>query len=266
MPLRAAKLGAVGGALCLLSFALVALLAYLRDWQRRDTLLWFGAGACLHALYVFFRIDAVWSWYFSSELLFVAVTLGDLFDRWSVRARFVTSLSTLLALALFALVARDAYRQLRADTRSPWYVDAGRWLSTNLPADAVIATACTPGSLGYFTKRPVIAFDGLTGDYALQESFVHKGLVPTLQALGVTHILSFGPQGSQLEHYARETERIGHGGAGGAFFTDAKHHATAVGLYSPFARKLVGRYELREADLVGKNFCFLDLAVWRFRP
>lgn len=268
MPLRVAKLGAVGSALCVLSFVLVALLVYLKDWQRRDTLLWFGAGACVHALYVFVRIDAVWSWYFSTELLFVAVTLGDLFDRWSsseLRARFATTPFALFALAMLALCASNAYKHLRADTRSPWYLDAGQWLSANLPADAVIATACTPGTLGYFTRQAVIAFDGLTGDYALQESFASKGLVPTLEALGVTHIISFGPQGSQLDRYVRETERIGHGGAGGAFYAHAGR-ATAVGLFSPFAGKLVGRYELRDEDLVGQGFCFLDLAVWRFAP
>jgi hypothetical protein len=40
--------------------------------------------------------------------------------------------------------------------------------------------------------------------------------------------------------------------------------ATAVGLFSPFAGRVVGRYELSDRDLVGQHFCFLDLAVWRF--
>lgn len=274
IPFRADKLGAFGALLCCMSGALVAVLIYLKDWRERDSLLWFGAGACVHALYTFFMIDAVWTWYFSTELMFVAVTLGDLFDRWSSREiaarqlRSLTGAVAVISVLAFSFAGLKAWRHLHSDTRSPWYIDAGQWFSAHLPADAVIATACTPGALGYFTRQPIIAFDGLTGDYAFQESLVNNGLIATLSSLGVTHIISFGPEGENLTHYVQQTERMGHGGAGGAFYAettpDGKYRASAVGLFSPFAKKVVGRYALSDADLVGQGFCALDLAVWRF--
>jgi hypothetical protein len=272
MPFRADKLGAFAALLCGLTVALVAWLVYSKDWRRRDSLLWFGAGACVHALYTYFLLEAVWTWYFSTELLFVAITLGDLFDRWSSRElaprqlRSLTSAVAVLAVLALAFAGRKAWQHLHSDSRSPWYIDAGQWLSTHLPADAVIATACTPGAIGYFTRQPVIAFDGLTGDYAFQESLVDKGLVATLAGLGVTHLISFGPEGEMLDRYVGLTERIGHGGAGGAFYANEKHRASEVGLFSPFAKRIIGRYPLLDADLVGQSFCFLDLAVWRFVP
>jgi hypothetical protein len=71
---------------------------------------------------------------------------------------------------------------------------AGRTFSADVsevvPDGAPIATVDLPGVLGLVSGHPVVALDGLTGDFELQASLRDEGVACTLADLGVEHVVT----------------------------------------------------------------------------
>lgn len=63
-------------------------------------------------------------------------------------------------------------------------------VSEVLPEDAAIATVDMPGVLGLLSGHPVVALDGLTGDYAFQDNLRDDGVSCTLHDLGVRYVVT----------------------------------------------------------------------------
>jgi hypothetical protein len=59
-----------------------------------------------------------------------------------------------------------------------------------LPDDAVVATIDYPGYVALTTRRPTIALDGLTGDYAFQDDLRTRGAACALATRGATHLVT----------------------------------------------------------------------------
>jgi hypothetical protein len=59
-----------------------------------------------------------------------------------------------------------------------------------LPDDAVVVTVDYPGYVALVTRRPVIALDGLTGDYDFQDDLRARGGPCALADLGATHLVT----------------------------------------------------------------------------
>jgi len=269
------KLGHQGQVLCALT--LLAPFVGFQFWRARGStaVVFFAIGSTLHALYVLLRMEAVWTWYFSGELIVSALVLEQVVTLamqrlGSVPARVLSALLPLsfAALLLGTIVVRARYV---APATTPFYIDAGRWLDEHVPEGQGIAVCCSPGSLGFFTHRPIFALDGLTGDYAFHELAAREGLYPALHRIGVRYLLSVGPESIELPGLIQTTRERGHGGEGASFEglvepggTNAE--SAAVGLFSPLVARHVGWLRTSRENLVGADFCERRMGLWRLQP
>lgn len=117
-------------------------------------------------------------WYQAPHILAFALGTAAVVDRATVRvprlAPIVVWGSSALLLAGLAFVIGFRVHGPNADQ-----ADAVRSFSAEasaaLPDDAVIATVDYPGYVALIARRPVIALDGLTGDYAFQDDLRARG-------------------------------------------------------------------------------------------
>jgi hypothetical protein len=209
------------------------------------------------------RVEATWTWYFSSELIVFGLLLQPLGPR--LRA----ALPLVIAVA-FASVLTHRLRELsRAD--KPFYLDTAAWLDQHVPEGHGVAICCSPGAIGFFSHRPIFALDGLTGDYAFHERAARHGLYSTLRDVGVDYLLSVGPSSPELPALIASTARRGHGGESVAFagLVDTNRttaESTAVGLFSPLVGRSVGWLRTTPANLVGADFSTRALGLWVLEP
>jgi hypothetical protein len=161
-----------------------------------------AGGALLHAGYVgaFTRPGWVttWPWYYTTGQLAAAAAAAVVFD--GVRARLseppspgrigTAVLVLLAALAssrnvLSAFVAPGV--PLRSEPRAE--VRMARELEARLPPDAVLAVFDMPGIVAWYTRRPVLALDGLTSDFETADAVVERGFSEVMRRHGVTCFL-----------------------------------------------------------------------------
>ena len=69
--------------------------------------------------------------------------------------------------------------------------DAGRWISANLPEDAVVASS-DAGALGAFADQPVVNLDGVVNSDEFADAMATGRGGAFLRAEGVTHIANHG--------------------------------------------------------------------------
>lgn len=247
-------------------------------WRRtrgagRDAWLALSAGALLHAGYVMLRMENVWTWYFTSELVataLVAETIAAwLAARLAPGRRWPQEALRVAAVAPLLLVAWLQFAHLRGG-QERWFLDLARWMDANLPEHAAVAATCSPGSVGYFSEHPVLALDGLTGDYAFHERAAADGLSKTLADLGVRYIYAFGPRSEEVTRFARVTERRGHGGEGIGFYAtplgSGESELHAISVFSPILGRSLGSICLEPEELVGQGFPGRRMGVWRLPP
>ncbi|HRE87578.1 MAG TPA: hypothetical protein PK095_00440 [Myxococcota bacterium] len=280
-----AKMGSQG----LLLFAL-CIFAPLYFWKRArrnppDTperrsaliIVAFALGALAHGLYVLFKGQAVWTWYFATELITASLFVTALFDRLlAPRApdrahtplsrlhRFATPATTLLAAGLLALIF---VKYLRVDPGPRWYEEAAAWIDREVPPSGAVVTTNSPGGIAFFAARPVMALDGLTGDFAWHERAAAVGLYASLRERGVTHVVSMGDAQTVAPWIAR-TRQVGHGGEGPTFEGELRPDQTAdlerVGMFSGIVHRQVGWLATRPDNLTSR--CPCGLAMWRLAP
>jgi hypothetical protein len=139
-----------------------------------------------------------WLWYFAPLVLYGFALLlhgaADLLDGAAEEGpsslRAVQVILLLPLLGGFLVVGRQFVdpdlRSIQEANR-----DAGRWISANLPDDAVIAS-WDAGVLGSFTDQPVVNLDGVvnSGEFADAVAAGTEGAF--LRAEGVTHIANHG--------------------------------------------------------------------------
>lgn len=139
-----------------------------------------------------------WLWYFAPLVLYALALLvhggADLLDGAAAEGR--SSLRAVQAILLLPLLGGFLFltpqfldphlRSIQEANR-----DAGRWISANLPEDAVIAS-WDAGVLGAFTDQPVVNLDGVvnSGEFADATAAGRGGAF--LRAEGVTHIANHG--------------------------------------------------------------------------
>lgn len=240
--------------------------------MRRNAWLALASGALLHAAYVLFGMQNVWTWYFTSELVATAL-LADAGVAWITRRLLPSARwpGTAVKLAVVLPILVIAWLNLGQARRSePWAIPMARLLDEALPPGAAIAATCSPGGTGYFSDHPVFALDGLTGDFAFHERAAERGLVEALAELGVRYVYAFGPRSAQLTRYARETERRGHGGEGVAFYgTELESGETelqAIGVVSPIVGRSLGKICLGPQWLVGEGLSQPPMGIWKLPP
>lgn len=270
-----AKMGSQG----LLLFAL-CIFAPLYFWQRarrnppgsperRSAIIVFAfaLGALAHALYVLFLGQAVWTWYFATELITASLFVTALLDRLvasSRLSRFASPAITMLALGLLALVF---VKYLRVDPGPRWYEEAAAWIDREVPAGGAVVTTNSPGGLAFFAARPVMALDGLTGDFAWHERAAAVGLYESLRERGVTHVVSMG-DAQTVAPWIERTRRVGHGGEGptfeGELLADHTARLERVGMFSGIVQRQVGWLATRPENFSSR--CPCGFAMWRLAP
>lgn len=196
------------GAVLVVGAAVVALVAGLRRLEPSERFARLGrwlrstgwyAAFCVALVGYYLALSAQqWLWYFAPLAVYGLGLLlhggGDLLDgagaegRRSLRA--VQALLLVPLAAGFVVTARQfADPHLRSIQEANR--DAGRWISANLPDDAVVAS-WDAGVLGYFTDQPVVNLDGVvnSGDYA--DALRAGTTAGLLRAEGVTHVANHG--------------------------------------------------------------------------
>lgn len=266
------KMGSQG----LLLFAL-CIFAPLYFWQRTRRhapgtperrfaaiVLAFALGALAHALYVLVKGQAVWTWYFATELITASLFVTALLDRLvaaSRLSRFATPATTLLAATLLALIL---VKYLRIDPGPRWYEAAAAWIDREVPPSGAVVTTNSPGGIAFFADRPIMALDGLTGDFAWHERAATVGLYESLRERGVTHVVSMG-DAQTVAPWIERTRRVGHGGEGPTFEGEIKPDGTArldrVGMFSGIVHRQVGWLATTPDNLASR--CPCGFAMWR---
>ena len=164
------------------------------------------AGRLLHAA----LSASSWLWYFAPLVLYGVGLLvhggADLLD--GAAAEGPRSLRAVQAILLLPLLGGFLFlgRQfVDPDLRSIQEAnrDAGRWISANLPEDAVVAS-WDAGVLGGFTDQPVVNLDGVvnSGDFA--DAMADGTGGEFLREAGVTHIANHGDSIDGDDPVARE--------------------------------------------------------------
>lgn len=132
-------------------------------------------------------------WYQAPHILAFALATALLVDRVAVRLPRLAPLvavgsTVVLALGLVFVV------QYRVQGANADQADAVRQFARDadavLPDDAVVATVDYPGYVALVTRRPVIALDGLTGDYDFQDDLRDLGGECALAERGTTHLVT----------------------------------------------------------------------------
>jgi peptidoglycan/xylan/chitin deacetylase (PgdA/CDA1 family) len=67
--------------------------------------------------------------------------------------------------------------------------DAGQWISSTLPEDAVLAS-WDAGVLGFYTRQPVVNLDGVVNEPAYARAMIDGTTAAFLSADGITHVIN----------------------------------------------------------------------------
>lgn len=282
------KMGSQG----LLLFAL-CIFAPLYLWQRArrhapntpqhrsaNLIFAFSLGALAHGLYVLVKGQAVWTWYFATELITASLLITAIFDRLlavpdpdpnrsrprlvDTFSRFATPATTFVAAALLALIF---VKYLRVDPGPRWYEEAAAWIDREVPPSGAVVTTNSPGGIAFFADRPIMALDGLTGDFAWHERAAAVGLYESLRERGVTHVVSMG-DAQTVAPWIERTRKVGHGGEGPTFEGEINPDGTArlarVGMFSGIVHRQVGWLATTQDNLTSR--CPCGFAMWRLTP
>lgn len=239
-------------------------------WRTRQQLAanGFMLGVALHALYVVWRLEGVWTWYFAGELIVLALLLER--ARAELNLRLIEWLLPLAAALVLFHVVRVKRTELMGKSERPFYLDTAAYIDAHTAEREGTALCCSPGAVGFFSHRPVFALDGLTGDYAFHALAADRGLYEALEEIGVRYVITLGPQSSELPVLIRMTAERGHGGEAVSFAgkvdDDGTARPTAVGLFSPLEARSVGWLRTDMDNLVGSDFSARDWALWRLSP
>jgi hypothetical protein len=122
-------------------------------------------------------------------LLAILATLGAARlarARGPLRAMGLSGLGVWLVLCVgSAALWRDIYRD-SVDHINTVHVACGRWIASNLPSDAVVATYDL-GAISYFAERRIVDLGGLV-DPAMARYLFAGDVAPYLRQKGATHI------------------------------------------------------------------------------
>lgn len=228
----------------------------------------FMLGVALHALYVLFRLEAVWTWYFAGELIALALLIER--ARADVNVHAVEwAIPVLLVVALLG-VARVKEQARSGASERAFYLDTAAFIDAHVGQHQGVALCCSPGAVGFFSHRPIFALDGLTGDFAFQALAAQRGLYEALNQIGVRYVLTLGPRSAELPAMIRATAARGHGGEAisfaGEIDDDGTARSTAVGLCSAFTKRSLGWLRTGTDNLVGADFSARAWGLWRLAP
>ena len=139
-----------------------------------------------------------WLWYFAPLVLYALALLvhggADLLDGAAAEGRSsLRAVQTILLLPLLGGFLFLTPQFLDPHLRSIQEAnrDAGRWISANLPEDAVVAS-WDAGALGAFTDQPVVNLDGVVNSGEFADAMAAGRGGAFLRAEGVTHIANHG--------------------------------------------------------------------------
>jgi hypothetical protein len=133
------------------------------------------------------------SWYHVPQILALALGAALLADRVLLARPSLTPVAlagvgvVLVAAVGFVVVERVGGAN---DAQAEAVLDFSEGVRRLVPPDGVVATVDYPGYVALVGERPVVALDGLTGDFDFQESLVRDGAGCTLERLGVTHLVT----------------------------------------------------------------------------
>ena len=150
-------------------------------------------------------------WYQAPHILAFALGTALLVDRVAARAPrlvpVVAAGSTALLGLVLVFVAGNRVQGANAD-QADAVRQFGRDADAVLPADAVVATVDYPGYVALVTRRPVVALDGLTGDYDFQDDLRDRGGECALAERGVTFLVTDTDQRLQPAPDGPPTARV----------------------------------------------------------
>lgn len=233
------------------------------------TMFAFSLGALTHGVYVLMWGQAVWTWYFATELVTASFVVAAIIDHLVSRREPILRWSQ-VALPVFAAAVLGLVfvRHLRVDSGPRWYEDAAAWIDREVPATGAIVTTNSPGAMAFFAERPIVALDGLTGDFAWHERSAEVGLYEALRERGVTHVVSMGARSPHLAPWIERTRLEGHGGEGPTFegnlLADGMVEPLAVGMFSGIVMRQVGWLATTRDTLVSD--CPCGFSMWRLAP
>ncbi|MGB6058131.1 MAG: hypothetical protein WBF71_07685 [Microthrixaceae bacterium] len=138
-----------------------------------------------------------WLWYFIPHAIALSLTLPLLADRIIERhpgaAKLVPVTARVACLGLaVASVALCLNRVFLGPSDSLWK-DARSFsteISRSVPDGAVLATVDMPGVLGFISGHPVVALDGLTGDFKFQDRWRDHGVACALADLNADYLVT----------------------------------------------------------------------------
>ncbi|MGB3409674.1 MAG: hypothetical protein WBA45_00645 [Microthrixaceae bacterium] len=144
-----------------------------------------------------------WLWYFVPHAVALSLTLPLLVDRLLERHPGAATLAPVTArLACLGLavgsVVLCSNRAYLGPSDSLWK-DARSFSSEivgAVPDDAVLATVDMPGVLGFISGHPVVALDGLTGDFKFQDRWRDDGVACALSDLNVEYLVTVNDIGT----------------------------------------------------------------------
>lgn len=194
-------IGSVGAAMILALWVAGALGVLRAPRERSRLIVWLvpavGATAS-SAFYVVFSQGTFtqWRWYLIPHAVALALAIPLAADRLAIeRPRSAPALARTIQVACVALAAISlavCVRRATGTSNDLWA--AGRSFSSEVadvvPEGAPVATVDLPGVLAFVSDHPVLALDGLTGDFELQARLRDDGAACVLEDLGIDHVVT----------------------------------------------------------------------------
>jgi hypothetical protein len=187
-------LSLIGG----VGLALINFFQRTRPTNYRIACLVLACSVILHAVYVWALTygDTVWVWYYVQGYLCVALLVAQSTDGLKLSAAagcawfFVVLSIGLSGFVAYAKFARNwswhDYKATSGQWRDDWVDDVEK----SLPADnSVLVVIDLPGTFAYGTSHPVLALDGLTSNYRVDDDIVRYGMAAQLRTLGTAYFL-----------------------------------------------------------------------------
>jgi len=178
-------------------------LSVIRSPRRTDRIVVWAIpslGATVSSLfYVAFSRGAytAWWWYLVPHAMALALTAAfvgaDMAERFRTKERFLSMLTVLGCVLLAgAAVFFCATRLLVGPVEQIWSdaLSFSSEVSDKVPENAPMVTVDMPGVLGLTSGRPVVALDGLTGDFAFQDRWRRNGVACAVGDLGVRYLVT----------------------------------------------------------------------------
>jgi hypothetical protein len=141
-----------------------------------------------------------WAWYFVLQLvtlaLLVATAWSPLLAALAARPpsaarRAIVGLTWLVVAAVVVLPVLNAVAARQRSTDGVDAIDAAAGhLADVLPEDDAVLALDLPGAFAFRRTGPVVAFDGLTGDFDYQEDLAERGIACTMEDLGIDVVVS----------------------------------------------------------------------------